>query len=133
MYTNHTSSELYAMYLAIKRELSNRGDSPYSFAFKIRKEKVEAQVLMMVEKMKIVNKEFDIDIHAKSRRQHLVNIRMSLALHFRCLGMSYNMIGKVLKKDHATIIYYERRGLEFLAIKDPAMTEVYNRVNDILQ
>jgi chromosomal replication initiation ATPase DnaA len=46
------------------------------------------------------------NIIENNRKRDFVNLRIAFAVRFRKSGLSLNNIGMLLKRDHATIIYY---------------------------
>jgi len=73
-----------------------------------------------------------IQLFHKSRRRELVEHRMTLAYVLRkSLGMTYQEIGRALKKNHATIINLVKNMENFLSVY-PHIRNLYNIADETL-
>jgi len=71
-------------------------------------------------------------LFSKSRKRDLVEKRMVLSYTLRkSLGMTYHKIGKVLNKNHASILYSVKNIENFLIVY-PHIRELYNIADEVL-
>ena len=71
-------------------------------------------------------------LFSKSRKRDLVEKRMVLSYTLRkSLGMTYQQIGKVLNKNHASILYSVKNIENFLIVY-PHIRELYNIADEVL-
>lgn len=133
MYTHFKNEELYAMYLAVKKELSLRLGTQNFPSYKIKEAEKENLILLMQDKIEKINTTLGVDVLSKSRVPFLVNVKMALGLYFRELNIPCCVISRAMNKNHATIIYYEKKGLDYIDIQDADFVAVWERVNEILK
>ena len=71
-------------------------------------------------------------LFSKNRKRDLVEKRMVLSYILRkSLGMTYHKIGKVLNKNHASILYSVKNIENFLIVY-PHIRELYNIADEVL-
>lgn len=71
-----------------------------------------------------------VDIHNRRRLRNVVDSRMIYAKLLREDGMTYKDIGKTIKKDHTTIIYYVNQ-IDALIGNDPVINYSYAKCRDM--
>jgi len=81
--------------------------------------------------VQIINEHFDVDILKNTRQRRIVDVRHCLSYALRKRDYTYTEIGRMLKKDHATIIHAERK-VEELYLVDRDFTKLVNAVNDVI-
>ena len=64
------------------------------------------------------------ELFGKERTNLYVKARREVSRELRKLGLSYPSIGKILKKDHTTIIHYLKSQLNLTKIKKSAMEKI---------
>jgi len=72
-----------------------------------------------------------VDIFTKNRKRMVVESRMMYGLIMRELGYSLNQIGDYLKKDHTTIIHYQRT-MNNLIDTDVNVLKTYLRCKELI-
>lgn len=72
-----------------------------------------------------------IDIFTKNRKRYVVESRMVFTSILRDMGYSLKEIGRTLKKDHTTIIHYERK-LKNLLDVDKSLLKKYLKCRELL-
>jgi hypothetical protein len=78
----------------------------------------------------IIEENLDIDIFEKCRRKDYVSARLICAKLLYEKGYTYKAIGRIMKKDHSSIIYYVR-SLNSLILQDEKLKKKYNICKDI--
>lgn len=73
----------------------------------------------------IIEENLDIDIFEKCRRKDYVSARLICAKLLYEKGYTYKAIGRIMKKDHSSIIYYVR-SLNNLILQDEVLKNKYN-------
>ena len=58
----------------------------------------------------IVRNGFDSDVYTRCRKRHHVDGRIAFALLLREQGLGCSEIGKILNRNHATVLHYWNRG-----------------------
>jgi len=79
----------------------------------------------------VVNSIFRVDIMSKSRKRNVVNARMIYSKILREKHISYNVIGKSILKNHASIIYYIK-SINWLLAYDKPLLDKYNDCLELL-
>ncbi len=69
------------------------------------------------------------NITGRSRRMKVVYCRIIIAHHFRQVGLSLNDTGRILQRDHATVLYLANR---YKHEKAPEFKQLAEAVNNIL-
>jgi len=72
-----------------------------------------------------------VDIFTKNRKRMVVESRMMYGLIMRELGYSLNQIGDYLKKDHTTIIHYQKT-MNNLIDTDVNVLKTYLRCKELI-
>lgn len=69
------------------------------------------------------------DVRTKHREENLVNARIVLSHFLYQLGLTYQRIGQLLGKNHATVIHYRKRMDDALGFPqaDPKLMLLYNK------
>jgi hypothetical protein len=78
----------------------------------------------------IIKENFDLDIFDRRRKAELVNVRFICAKLLYEKGHTFVTIGKAMKKDHSTIIYYVKN-LNNLILQIENLRYKYNICKDI--
>jgi hypothetical protein len=73
---------------------------------------------------RIVNDIFLVDLEVKNRKRDVVDARKVYSKILRDNGYSYELIGKTLGKDHATIIHYIKN-IEYILSYDKIIIDKY--------
>ena len=79
----------------------------------------------------VVNYIFGVDIMTKSRKRNVVNARMIYSKILREKHLSYNIIGKSILKNHASIIHYTK-SIDWLLAYDKPLLEKYKNCVELL-
>tara|TARA_R100001244_G_scaffold13909_1_gene15570 strand:+ start:1489 stop:1893 length:405 start_codon:yes stop_codon:yes gene_type:complete len=79
----------------------------------------------------VVNYIFCVDILTKSRKRDVVNARMIYSKILRDKHLSYNVIGKSILKNHASIIHYIK-SIDWLLAYDKPLLNKYNNCVELL-
>jgi len=80
---------------------------------------------------KVVEIVMGVDIFVNNRKRNVVEARMVFASILRDMGYSLNEIGKTMKKDHTTIIHYERKLKDLVSI-DKSLLKKYLKCRELL-
>jgi DNA-binding transcriptional MerR regulator len=80
---------------------------------------------------RVVEMVMGIDIFTKNRKRYVVESRMVFSTILRDMGYSLKEIGRILKKDHTTIIHYERK-LKALLDVDKSLLKKYLKCRELL-
>lgn len=86
--------------------------------------------LELVQLREIINSTFNVDISSPNRKREVIDARKIYSKILRDRGYGYEVIGKSLNKDHATIIHY-MSSIDFLLTYDRIMTDKYMLCKDI--
>jgi len=78
----------------------------------------------------IIKENLDLDIFDKRRKTELVNARLICAKLLYEKGHTFKNIGRAMKKDHSTIIYYVKN-LNILVLQSEELKYKYNICKDI--
>lgn len=78
----------------------------------------------------VINEMFNIDIMKNSRKRELVNGRYIYSKILRGRGHSFKSIGKSIKRDHSTVMYYIDK-INFLLKQDEQLAEKYIICKDV--
>jgi len=73
---------------------------------------------------RIVNDIFLVDLEVKNSKRGVVDARKVYSKILRDSGLSYELIGSTINKDHATVIHYVKN-VEYLLSYDRALMEKY--------
>ena len=79
----------------------------------------------------VVNHIFGVDIMTKSRKRDVVNARMIYSKILREKHLSYNVIGKSILKNHASIIHYAK-SIDWLLVYDKPLLKKYTSCVELL-
>lgn len=80
---------------------------------------------------KSVEMVMSVDIFTKNRKRRVVEARMLCGLLMRELSYSLKQIGEYLKKDHTTVIHYERT-MKNLIDTDVNVLKIYLRCKELI-
>ena len=78
----------------------------------------------------IIKENLDLDVFERCRKKKFVNARLICAKLLYVKGHTYKGIGRIMKKDHSSIIYYVR-SLNNLILQDENLKNQYNICKDI--
>lgn len=90
----------------------------------------EQETLEIIKLTGIINETFDVDISEISRKREIIDARKIYSKILRDRGYSYEVIGKSINKDHATIIHY-MSSIDFTLTYDKVMTNKYMFCKDM--
>lgn len=83
--------------------------------------------------LEFVNDFFGFDIAVKSRKRHIVDARMMYAkLMSRYTNTSLSEIGRLISKDHATIIHY-LRNFKYIKKQDQEFSTKFDIMSDVYE
>ena len=78
----------------------------------------------------IIKENLDLDVFERCRKKKFVNARLICAKLLYEKGHTYKGIGRIMKKDHSSIIYYVR-SLNNLILQDENLKTQYNICKNI--
>ena len=93
------------------------------------RQKFISQSNQMEELKTIVNNVFSTDLDSESRQREIIDARKVYSKILRDIGYTYQYIGDSIKKDHATIIHYNKN-IDYLLVYDKDFREKYKACKD---
>lgn len=87
----------------------------------MRRKLVEEEI---IELKRIVDDVFYVELDGKNRKRDVVDARKVYSKILKEAGYSYELIGKTINKDHATILYYIRN-LDSILMYDKILRDKY--------
>ena len=133
MKVNKMSTEmLMSLKNQISVELRKRPDG----LRKLAEEKVKERQEMLVKSRKLLNfidKELGFKLSDKLRTPQVSSLRFSLTLYLRNNGMSLQEIGKLLRRNHATIINGLQVAKGHIKTSDSIFMPQHEKINALIE